>query len=103
MRVPGLAVTAVLLVSVVDVVSAQTQFESSKLSPGAVVQGSGSESSKLSPGIVLQGSGAQSSKLSPGVVLQGASLQASKMSIGVVVQSVPGGGGVVVRAPLTHW
>jgi hypothetical protein len=52
---------------------------------------------------VLQGSGVQSSKLSPGVVLQGASLRSSKISIGIVVVSVPGGGGVVVRAPLTHW
>ncbi len=102
MRAIDLVVAAVLLASAIDVASAQTQFESSKLSPGAVLQGNGVESSKLAPGVVLQGNGVQSSKLLPGVVLQGASLQSSKMSIGVVVIPAPGGIGVV-RTPLTHW
>ena len=102
MRAVDLVLATVLLVAAVDVASAQTQLKSSKLSPGAVVQGSGLESSKLAPGVVLQGSAVESSKLSPGVVLQGASVQSSKISIGVVVITAPGGIGVI-RTPLTHW
>jgi ADP-glucose pyrophosphorylase len=102
MRATVFLMTVVLSASAVDVASAQTQFESSKLAPGVVVQGNGLESSKLAPGVVLQGSAVESSKLAPGVVVRGASLQSSKMSIGIVVITAPGGIGVI-RTPLTHW
>jgi hypothetical protein len=80
---------------------AQSTFESSKMSPGVVVQGTGLESTKLSPGIVIQNLGMESSKLSPGIVLQKTSFQSSKLSVGIVVQNL--NRGVVPRAPLTHW
>jgi hypothetical protein len=86
MRATVFLMTVVLSASAVDVASAQTQFESSKLAPGVVVQGSAVESSKLAPGVVVRG----------------ASLQSSKMSIGIVVITAPGGIGVI-RTPLTHW
>jgi hypothetical protein len=65
--------------------------------------GSDFESSKLAPGIVVQGSALQSSKLSSGIVVQHSGFQSSKISVGIVLLAVPGGGGVISRAPLTHW
>ena len=80
-------------------------FDSSKLSPGVVVQTNSFQSSKLSSGVVVQTNSFQSSKLSVGVVVVSIGLfESSKISAGVVVQSISGGGGgTVVRAPLTHW
>jgi hypothetical protein len=86
MKAHLLIATAVLLPLLTPTAFAQSQFESSKLSPG----------------VVTQGAGLQSSKLSSGVVTQGAGLQSSKISVGVVLQTVVIGGGVI-RAPLTHW
>jgi hypothetical protein len=92
-----------VMVSISTVAFAAPQFESSKLSPGIVVQGSGLESSKLSSGIVLQGAGMESPKLSAGLVLESLGFQSSKVSAGVVVETATGTGGIVSRAPLTHW
>ena len=79
-------------------------FESSKLSPGAVVEGSGLQSPKFSPGVVIEGSGLQSSKLSAGIVVVNVgAFKSSKLSAGVVVETLNSSGGVVPRAPLTHW
>lgn len=97
----ALIAATVLLLSAADAF-AQSQFQSSKTSPGIVVQGDSLSASKISPGIVLQGSSFNASKLSPGVVLQSTSFQSSKMSVGVVVQTVSNSG-IIVRAPLTHW
>lgn len=77
-------------------------FESSKLAPAVVTEGTGFQSSKLSPGIVVEGAGLHSSKLSPGIVLKIASFQSSKLSVGIVLE-VESSGGAVQRAPLTHW
>jgi hypothetical protein len=111
---------AIPLSSVITAASAQSQFESSKVTAGVITQGSGLqsskmsigivlssgpsnfESSKMSPGIVLQGASFDSSKMSPSIVLQGTSFQSSKMSVGIVLNTRTGGG-VVQRAPLTHW
>lgn len=60
------------------------------------------ESSKLSSGAVVQGIAVQSPKLSPGAVVQNAGLQSSKLSVGVVVQVLPVSG-IITRAPLVHW
>jgi hypothetical protein len=92
MLVPAIATTAF----------SQSNFESSKLSPGVVTQGTGFQSSKVSPGIVMQNTGFQSSKISSGVVLQNTTFQSSKLSVGVVVE-VLSGSGSVPRGPLTHW
>ena len=81
---------------------AQSDFESSKLSSGTVVQGAAMQSSKLTSGVVLQNATMQSSKLSSGVVLQNAAFSSPKLSVGIVVQVRPMGG-VVPRAPLVHW
>lgn len=97
-----LLVAAVTLLPLATAASAASLFESSKLSPGVVVQGTALQSSKLSPGIVVQGTALQSSKLSPGVVLQGTAFQSPKISIGIVLQTVASGG-TIPRAPLTHW
>jgi hypothetical protein len=94
---------AILLPILTSGARAGTTFESSKLSPGVVVQVSGFQSSKHSAGVVLQGTGLQSSKMSPGVVLQNTSLQSSKISVGIVFVAAVSGGGNIPRAPLTHW
>ena len=93
--------TTGLLLAVGAPVAVADDFESSKLSPGIVVQGAGFQSSKLSSGIVTQGLALQGSKLSSGIVVQGLTFQSSKLSVGIVVQKGPSGG--VQRAPLTHW
>ena len=80
----------------------QANFESSKLSGGAVVQGGALQSPKISPGIVIQNSGVQSSKLSSGIVTQNVGFQSSKLSVGVVVQVLPNTS-TAGRSPLTHW
>lgn len=95
-------IVAMLVVAVVSAASAQSNFESSKLSPGVVTQGVGFQSSKMSTGIVTQYSGLQSSKLSPGIVMQNTAFQSPKLSVGIVVQ-VLSGNTSVPRAPLTHW
>jgi len=82
---------------------AGSAFESSKLSPGAVLQGSAFKSPKLSPGVVLQGNAFKSAKLSPGVVVQGGGFQSSKISVGIVLQVLNSPRGVVQRDPRTHW
>jgi hypothetical protein len=69
------------------------------LSSGAIAF----ESSKLTGGIVVEGSGLQSPKLSAGVVVEPAGLQSPKLSVGIVVDVLPNGGSAVTRAPLTHW
>jgi uncharacterized protein YjbI with pentapeptide repeats len=81
---------------------AQSQFESSKLSPGVVTQGADLQSSKLSSGVVVQGGDFRSSKLSSGVVVQGGDFRSSKLSVGVVFNILVVGGNVI-HAPLTHW
>lgn len=93
---------AAILVSLTTLASAQSQFESSKLSPGVVVQGGALQSPKLSPGIVVQGGALQSPKLLPGIVVQNAAFQSAKLSVGIVVETVPYRG-FVVHEPLTHW
>jgi hypothetical protein len=103
MRARSLILATALLLSVATLACADSLFENSKLSPGVVVQGTGFQSPKLSPGVVVQGTGFQLPKLSPGVVVQGDGLQSSKISVGIVLEEVAGGGGVVPRAPLTHW
>lgn len=112
--------TAVALLIALMPTSVALAFESSKLSPGVVTEGSGMQSPKLSPGVVTEGSGLQSPKLSPGVIIEGNGLQSSKLSVGivvantaafesaklsvgVVVETLSSSGGVVPRAPLTHW
>lgn len=82
---------------------ADSNFESPKLSAAAVVEGRSFQSPKLSPALVIQGAGLQSGKLTSGIVLNNASFQSTKLSVGVVVEVLSGGGGTVVRAPLTHW
>ena len=104
MRTGPLVIAAIILPSLAATAAAQSQFESSKLSPGVVVEGSGLESSKLSSGIVMDNLSLQSPKLSVGIVVQSlAAFKSSKLSVGIVVESVSGSGGVVLRAPLTHW
>lgn len=82
---------------------AQSQFESSKMSPGIVVEGSALKSSKISPGVVLENKALQSSKMSAGVVMENIALKSSKMSVGIVLQVLPSAGSAIPRAPLTHW
>lgn len=104
MRLVLLIAIAIPLAAVVTAAMAQSQFESSKMSSGVVLEGAGVQSSKLSSGIVLQNTSLQSSKMSIGIVLEStAALQSSKFSTGIVLQTISGGGGVVPRAPLTHW
>jgi hypothetical protein len=98
---------AILLPAATIAASAQSQFESSKLAPGVVLQGDAVQSPKLAPGVVLQGSALESPKLTPGIVLQGTSFWSSKISVGIVVNAGgsggSGGNGIITRAPLTHW
>lgn len=61
------------------------------------------ESSKLTSGVVVQNKGMESSKLSAGVVTSNTGLESSKLSVGIVVMTRPPVGGAVQRAPLTHW
>ncbi|MFD1985441.1 hypothetical protein ACFSOZ_23295 [Mesorhizobium newzealandense] len=103
MRGFAIIVGSALLCATTTAAFAGSDFESSKLSPAVVMEGEGLQSSKVLPGIVTEGSGLQSSKLSPGVVLENSGLQSPKLSIGVVVEALQGGGGIVSRAPLTHW
>jgi hypothetical protein len=102
MRGNLLIVAAILLPLVTSAAHAGSDFESSKLSPGVVLQGAALQSSKLSTGVVLQGAGLKSSRLSSGVVLQNSSFQSSKISIGIILEAAKSGG-VIPRAPLTHW
>jgi hypothetical protein len=97
-----IAAVSLLLTSLSTVASADSSFESPKLSPGVVTQGTGFQSSKVSPGVVLQNGGLQSPKLSSGVVVDNTAFQSSKLSLGIVVEVRPGGG-IVTPAPLTHW
>ena len=93
------AATAVVAVTT----SAEATFESSKMLPSVVLQGTAFKSPKVSTGIVTQGTAFKSPKLSTGVVVQGTAFKAPKISVGIVVQSFSGGGGVIQRVPLTHW
>jgi hypothetical protein len=63
------------------------------------------ESSKLSPGVIVQNNAFESPKLSVGIVVASVDVfKSAKISAGVVVQLISGGGGgAVQRAPLTHW
>ena len=85
------------------VAPAGATFESSKMLPGIGLEGTAFKSPKVSAGIVTQGTAFKSPKLSTGVVVQGTAFKAPKISVGIVVQSFSGGGGVIQRAPLTHW
>ena len=96
-----LLVTAAILLSS-TFAHAGSDFESSKLAPGEVMQGAALQSTKLAPAVVTQGAALQSPKLAPAVITQGAGLQSSKLSVGLVLVVVAGSG-VVPRAPLTHW
>lgn len=102
MRLYTLAAGLGLLVAFSSEAFAATNFESSKLSPGVVVQGSALQSPKLSSGVVVQSNALESSKLSSGVVVQTGAFQSSKLSVGIVVITLQGTG-VVPRAPLVHW
>lgn len=93
---------AMLVAAIATTALAQSNFESSKLSPGVVTEGTGFQSSKMSPGIVTQNSGFQSSKISPGVVMENTAFQSPKLSVGIVVEALSSRGSVP-RAPLTHW
>lgn len=86
--------------------SAQADFQSSKMSSGIVVEGSALRLPKLSTGIVVEGMAFRAAKMSVGVVMENAAppaFKSSKVSVGIVVLSIQGGGGVITRAPLTHW
>jgi hypothetical protein len=98
MRTAGL----ILLLSLATGQASAQNFESSKLTSGVVVQGTAFESSKMAPGVVVQGTAFESSKMAPGVVVQTTGFQSSKISVGIVLIAVKNGG-VVPRAPLTHW
>ncbi|MGT2501249.1 hypothetical protein ACVOMS_11240 [Bradyrhizobium guangxiense] len=97
-----LLVAAMFVATIMNTASAQSNFESSKLSPGVVTEGAGFQSPKMSSGIVMQNSGFQSSKISSGVVMENTAFQSSKLSVGIVVE-VLSGSGSIPRAPLTHW
>ncbi|MBS0524381.1 MAG: hypothetical protein JSS04_12200 [Proteobacteria bacterium] len=98
-----LSPAAILLLLPAPAVLAQSNFESPKLAPGVVTQGSGMESPKIAASVVVQGSGLGSSKLSVGIVVAPPGLESSKLSAGIVVQTLPGVAGTIPRAPLTHW
>lgn len=94
---------ATLIVALVEA-HGGAAFDSSKLSPGVVVQTNAFQSPKISAGVVVQRNAFQASKLSVGIVVADINaLKSTKLSAGVVVQSVSGGGGAIPRAPLTHW
>lgn len=82
--------------------SAQNAIESSKLSAGAVVQGTAEQGAKLNAGAVVLGTAEQGSKLNAAAVLQGGAMDAPKIVAYAVLKNAPGGG-AVSRAPLTHW
>lgn len=103
MRPAAFCIAMALIGTMTPMAHSQSNFESSKLSPGVVVQGSGLESSKLSSGVVVQGNSLESSKFSAGIVVNGLAFQSPKVSIGIVVNTVAQAGGVIPRAPLTHW
>jgi hypothetical protein len=101
MRSARYSIVAALALSATPAAAAG-QFESPKTTPAVVVQGNGFSASKTVSGVVVQGNALDASKLATGAVVQGAGFEATKMSIGIVVQSVASGG-IVIRAPLTHW
>jgi hypothetical protein len=99
---PPILVISLLSMLLPTFAFADANFESPKLSPGVVTQGSSLQSSKLVPSIIVGGAGLQSSKFSSGVVTSIHGLQSSRLSVGIIVEVLPGGG-IVTRAPLTHW
>lgn len=98
----GLLLFVVLLAATIQSANAQSQIESSKLKAGGVLQGGAAEASKLNATGVLQNTTVQNSKLNATSVFQTAAVRSSKL-VGYAVLQMRVNGGVVLRAPLTHW